>query len=148
MRDTQRSRLYKAEAVLNSFAKPLREIEDLQKYTQRILSRQSVQRRYPNLNPHVKVKRPARGQRRALAYGSRTISLPLWARNEAIVIHEVAHTIAARHHRHEDIAAHGWQFAAIMLTLVKSMMGKEAHDALKASYKAHKVSYLAPRSVK
>ena len=146
MKDMQRQRLYNSEAVLRTFAKPLIEIRDIEKYVERILNRQSVLRRWPDLNQNIRVLKPRRGQRRALAYGSRAISLPLWSRNEAIVIHEVAHTIVSRVYRREVIASHGWQFAMVMLILVKSMMGKEAHDALRQSYKDHKVAYFAPRA--
>jgi putative metallohydrolase (TIGR04338 family) len=143
-RDTQRSRLYKAETALINIAKPLYEVRDVEKYVKRVLARQSILRRYPRTNPNVRVK-DGRGTRRALAYGSHTISLPLWARNEAVVLHELAHTIAVRHYYREKIAGHGWQFAAILLDLVRAMMGKEAHDLLRASFKEHKVRYVAPR---
>jgi putative metallohydrolase (TIGR04338 family) len=143
-RDTQRKRMYTAEHVLDQFAKPLREVSDVEKYVTRVLARQSILRRYPKLNPDVKVK-DGRGTRRALAYGSHAISIPLWARNEGIVLHELAHTIAARHYRPYEIASHGWQFAAIFLDLVKSMMGSAAHDALRAAFKTHKVRYTEPR---
>jgi putative metallohydrolase (TIGR04338 family) len=144
-RDMQKGRVYKAEEVLRRFAKPLREIVEVERYVARVLSRQSILRRYPNLNPDVQVK-DGRGTRRAMAHGARAISLPLWARNDWVTLHELAHTIVSRHYLRVDAAPHGWQYCAIYLDLVMSMMGKEAHDALKASFKAHKVRYTEPRA--
>jgi putative metallohydrolase (TIGR04338 family) len=140
----QRKRVYTAEAVLRTFAKPLREVRDVEKYVTRVLARQSINRKYPDLNPDVRVK-DGRGRRNACAHGSRSISIPLWARNDWIVLHELAHTIVHRHFKRSEAASHGWQFASVFLDLVMSMMGKEAHDALRASFKAHKVRYTEPR---
>ena len=144
-RDMQRARLYKADDVLLPLAKKLPKVRDVEKYVERVLARQSILRRYPLTNRDVKVK-DGGGTRSALAYGSWAISIPLWARNEAIVLHELAHTIVYRHWSRSEAAAHGWQFASVYLVLTKAMMGAAAHDALRASFKAHKVRYTAPRA--
>ena len=72
--------------------------------------------------------------------------MPLWSRNEAIVLHELAHTICQR--EHSDATGHGWQYCAIYLTLTLHAMGREAHDVLKAAFKENRVRYTAPRKRK
>jgi len=44
------------------------------------------------------------------------------------------------------MAWHGWQFCDIYLRLVLYVMGREAHDALKASFKVARIKYRQPRT--
>jgi len=95
-----------------------------------------------------------RGRRRACWQASSyEIKLPHWARTEAVILHEMAHWIVdvakvpprdgsvrfwetqypANH------AAHGVEFAAVLLELVRLQLGADAAKALKASYKARRV---------
>ena len=141
-RDIQRKKVYDAERALLPIAKPLMEVSDVERYIKKNMARKAILRRYPKASRSVNV-RDGRGTRRALAYGTHSISLPLWARNESIVLHEMAHIIAARHF--QGHAGHGWEFCAVMLDLVRFCMGTEAHATLLASYKANKVRYRAPR---
>lgn len=141
-RDNQRQRVYNAERVLIQLAAPLREVRDIERYITKNMARKAILTRYPDASRSVNV-RDGRGTRNAWAYGTHSISLPLWARNEAIVLHEMAHIIANRHF--QGHAGHGWQFCAVMLDLVRFCMGTEAHATLMASYDAHKVRYRAPR---
>jgi putative metallohydrolase (TIGR04338 family) len=141
-RDSQRQRVYNAERALLPLAAPLREVRDVERYIKKNMARKAILRRYPRASLSVNV-RDGRGTRSALAYGTHTISLPLWARNEAIALHEMAHIVTNRHFRGQ--AGHGWEFCAVMLDLVRFCMGTEAHATLLASYKAHKVRYRAPR---
>jgi len=157
-RDTQRSKLYKAEQVLDRFAAPLREVADVEKYIARQMKRATLRARYGTaVDPDrwsLAIK-DGRGTRCALAYGSHAISLPLWARKDWVVLHELAHVIHNRLSRSfggsriaelHGGASHGWQFAAIYLDLVRFCMGAEAHDALKASFKERKVRFRPKRS--
>lgn len=144
LRDTQRKKVYNAEAVLLRFAKPLREITDIEKYLRKQLARKAITSRYPDAAEAMRVK-DGRGTRKALAYGTYAISIPLWARNEAIVLHEAAHVITSRHIDRRKASAHGWQFCETLLVLVRFIMGREAHDALKQSFKDHKVRFSKPR---
>jgi putative metallohydrolase (TIGR04338 family) len=147
LRDSQRSKVYKAERVLLRFAKPLREVSDVERYLKKELKRKAITSRYPDAADAFRVK-DGRGTRRALAYGDHTISIPLWARNEAIVLHEAAHVITTRHINTRQAAAHGWQFCEALLVLVRFIMGAEAHDALKKSFKDNKVRFTKPRERK
>jgi hypothetical protein len=66
-----------------------------------------------------------------------------------IVCHEMAHELNDRtfgvpgdlEHLH---ASHGWRFCAIYLDVVRRVLGVEAHDALKASFKRNKVRFTPP----
>lgn len=146
-RDSQRKKVYRAESVLLRFAKPLREVSDVERFLRKQLKRQAILRRYPDAAEAFRVK-DGRGTRNALAYGTHTISIPLWARNEAIVLHEAAHVITSRHINVRKASAHGWEFCATLLDLVRFIMGREAHDALKQSFKDNKVRFTKPRKRK
>lgn len=142
-RDSQRSRLYKADDALNPFAKLLPTVADVEAYADRLFKSKRLAKKYPRA---ASLGRPrvsdGRGSR--IAKGSvLRISIPLWARNEAIVLHELAHTISRREFG-TQAAGHGWQYASVFLDITKWMMGKEAHDALKAAFKKHKVKYRKP----
>jgi len=80
------------------------------------------------------------------------IKLPHWARTEAVILHEMAHWIVDRAtvprednrgfwrpQYDTDHAAHGKEFAAVLLELVRLQLGAEATTALKKAYKMLKV---------
>lgn len=147
IRDTQRSRVYKAEKAIwpTHMGRPLREVADVQRFIKKQMKRKAITRRYPDAAKTVHVH-DGGGKRAASAYGTWKISLPLWARHELVVIHEMAHIVAHRHYGERNIAGHGWQFCAVLLDLVRFIMGKETHDALKASFKANRVRFTKPRA--
>jgi putative metallohydrolase (TIGR04338 family) len=121
-RDTQRSRVYASDPALIMLAKPLATVADVERFAERVFASKRVQAAFPK---SAKWKRPlvvkdGRGRRRACGwYGG--IAIPIWARNEAVVLHELAHTICQR--EHNWVAGHGWQFCAIYLKLALYMMG-------------------------
>ncbi|MGA1036654.1 MAG: hypothetical protein ACO3VQ_02465 [Ilumatobacteraceae bacterium] len=115
-------------------------IEECQQYVDKIISSKYVQRTW-NLRGTERVRVYAgRGGGKAYhsLFGAGHITLGVWARQEAIVIHEVAHLLAGG-------TRHNWQFCETYLKLVRHFMGKEAHDRLKASFKQHRVKYTKPR---
>jgi putative metallohydrolase (TIGR04338 family) len=80
------------------------------------------------------------------------IKLPQWARTEAVILHEMAHWIVDRAtvpredgqgfwrpQYDRDHAAHGIEFAAVFLELVRLQLGAEATKALKDGYKVKRV---------
>lgn len=147
-RDSQRSKVYKAERESGIFKSSYRfdnreamSIEECQQYVDKIISSKYVQRTW-NLRGNERVSVVV-GRGGGMAYnspfGAGHISLGVWARQEAIVIHEVAHLLAG------DRARHNWQFCETYLKLIRHFMGKEAHDRLKASFKQHRVKYTKPR---
>jgi Spy/CpxP family protein refolding chaperone len=76
------------------------------------------------------------------------IKMPTWSRSKAVIIHEIAHHCADEAYGVSDVAAHGWQFAATFLELATHELGAESGDALKKSFKEHRVRYRAPRQRK
>jgi len=69
------------------------------------------------------------------AFGGRRITLGTWARNEAIILHELAHCLAPYKTKH------GAEFAGIFLFLVKNAFGADIAKQLRESYKTHRVKY-------
>lgn len=163
-RDSQRGKLYKAEReALQKLAKPLPTVQDIERYLKRQSKRTTLSSRYGNAVDVIDWKlqvTDGRGTRHGYAHGSYKIGMPLFARNDWYTLHEWAHIIHSRistawfgpnGRRHLDVgsrtqelkggAAHGWQYAAIYIDLVHFCMGKDAADALKASFKKHKVRF-------
>lgn len=156
-RDQQRSRVYKAEKVLSKFAEPLPKVNDVERYVKEVWKSKRVQNAFPKaVRPYVHgfgqtygsepTVKDGRGIRKAKGH-QHWIAIPLWARNSYIVTHELAHTITRREHG-TKVAGHGWQYCEIYLTLVLYMLGREAHDVLKASFKQHRVRFTKPRERK
>jgi len=146
-RDNQRAKLYRADDALKPFACPLPTVKDVEGYTAKVWASKRVQAAYPKATrdrePTVK---DGRGTR--IARGGRySINIPLWARNEAVVLHELAHTVTRRTYG-PYVAGHGWEFCSVFLTIVLYMMGREAHDAFKASMKANRVKFRQPKTRK
>jgi putative metallohydrolase (TIGR04338 family) len=158
MRDSQRKRVYTAERAAfpdcSETSDPtLPTVEDIERYVKKVWGSKRVQAAFPRSTLHysrVPEVADGRGCRRAIAYGTYQITIPKWARREWVVLHELAHIIVERERLHpkNEIADHGWHFCEVYLKLVLYMMGREAHDALKASFKKHKVKFTQPRERK
>lgn len=143
--DSQKGKLYKAEKVLAPMSKRLPEVKDIEKFVKKALGRATIQRRYGrHLRQSIQVKPGRNGSSATGGYWS--IKMPPWSRTEYIVLHELAHTLTQRIHGFK-IAGHGWQYAGIYLDLVRYVMGKEAGDALKASFREHKVRFRPKKKV-
>ena len=145
-RDSQRSRVYKAERAIRKEygGKHFRETADVERYIKKQFARKTITRRYGDIGQHI-TAHDGRGRGRAGAWGYNDITLPKWTRFELMIIHEVAHLMTNRLHG-LNTAGHGWQFCSIYLDLVRFILGKEAHAALKASFKAHKVKFKKPQT--
>ena len=95
--------------------------------------------------PGLTMKGPsARGGAWATPQGN--IAFGPGALNLRVVLHELAHVICGRH-ENAGLASHGRRWVRIYLELVLMVMGKEAHDELKAAFKAHGVKYLPLRKM-
>lgn len=148
LRDTQRSKVYAAEnKALKAFAVPLATVPEMEKFVERVRKRATLVRRYgPELARSIRVG-DGRMRRRA-AGNAAGIYMPRWSRLNWIVLHELAHTLSIRKHGRQNIAGHGREFCAVYIDLVRYMIGKEAADALKASFVEHGVKYKKRRIVK
>lgn len=67
-------------------------------------------------------------------YGYRITVAQRHRRTEAVILHEVAHTLTGN-----DCQDHGPEFAAILLELVRGIMGPEHAATLRASFREHRV---------
>jgi putative metallohydrolase (TIGR04338 family) len=143
-RDSQRSRVYKSDKALVAIAKPLPSVEEVERYVRRVFGMKRIADAFPKSRVSTWLPEVRDGRGRRSAAGCAGFStMPTWSRNEAIVLHELAHTICQR--EHGDASGHGWQFCSIYLTLTLHAMGREAHDVLKAAFKANRVKFTAPR---
>ena len=129
-RDTQRSRLYAAEEAtgLNPWQQTIPNA-DLQTWVDDVLDRRAIRSRWGVRQVRVELTH-GRG---AHAWGSGVIRASRAGRNEYVLLHEIAHTLT-----HGE-TAHGPEFAGVLLFLVKTVMGREAHATLLASMRKHKV---------
>lgn len=149
-RDSQKSKLYKAEAALNPWRGPHHQIllkdlrtssgthgkyssiEGCQEYVDNLTQQRWFQSRWGQRR--IEVRNKAYGA--ASGYTNSHICLPPWSRIERVILHEVAHTLTPRHH-----AAHGPEFAAVFITLVDNHMGRHIGTALRKSFTANRVKY-------
>ena len=164
-RDSQVNRLYAAEKILRcGLSKPVttwkrgatkderkKMLKDAQAFVDRVMARKYIKRKYPNASMYRITVRGTKASRRAVAWTvSGTIDLPFngeWGWHEDVLLHEIAHILDYRDYWRRDgsRAYHDWRFAQIYLDLVRNVMGKEAHDALRKSFKANRVRYTEPR---
>jgi hypothetical protein len=144
VRDSQRSKVYTAEDVLGPKTQTIA-LSDCRALVRRVWASKRARESWPKAfagwsKPHVRHKHHGNA-----AGGAQGISLPRWSWTPHIVLHELAHTITRRHYG-VYVAGHGWEFCSVYLRLVHLFMGRAAHDALKASFKQHKVKFRAPRT--
>lgn len=146
VRDNQRSKLYASESFLYDIGKgkfengfittltPKSSIHDCQMYVNLLAEEYWFRQRWGKRTFRVESKRGG-----GRSFDSGRIQLGTWARNEAVVLHEVAHCLVQRE-RH-GLAGHGPEFAGVYLFLVRQHFGKEVANQLRASFKTHKVRY-------
>ena len=132
MRD-QAGRLYAAEAATIKVSNNAMTLKECQQFVDKVLARKYVQANYPWHLPIV--VHDGRGRRNACAtfrHWNYAILLPKWARNEFVILHEIAHHISRGD-------GHGPQFATCLLDLVRNVMGKEEAELLQAGFALHGV---------
>ena len=148
IRDNQRSRHYASErflydagkTVFNKGSKTYKEysfnltkqssIHDCQRYLDTICDQFWFKQRFGERKIYIES-----GRNGGKAFGSRRITLGTWARNEAIILHELAHCLAPHQTKH------GAEFAGVFLFLVKNAFGADKAKELRESYKTHRVKY-------
>lgn len=148
LRDSQRSKVYAAEraSIQSAPEERFRNLSDIEHYLVKMISSAWWQRRYPVRSIAVK---SGAGTRNAMGTNySRTrgmISIPLWARQETVILHEVAHVVAGA--TYGSIPAHGREFCKVFLDLIRWRMGDEAWRSLKDEFRERKVKHtLASRT--
>lgn len=136
-RDTQRSKLYRAEracrAIVGDVA--IRDRLTAWAFIEKVERDKWFRRTYGRWTFRIS---DGRGTSIARGGGGR-LNLPRWSRTPMVMLHEIAHNVVGAHH------AHDWVFAATFLRLVRHFMGKDVHDRLRASFRTFRVRYKAPR---
>ena len=146
-RDNQKSRHYAAERFLYDAGKTViklnskrvpdltfnltkqSSIHDCQSYLNIICDQYWFRQRFGERKIYIESGRGG-GQ----AFGTRKIKLGTWARNEAVILHELAHCLTPNN-------KHGAEFAGVFLFLVKNAFGADIAKQLRESYKTHRVKY-------
>lgn len=148
-RDSQRSKLYRAESLAKIRGQEFPEVVDVEAYLTKCFSHRWFHRHYPEIRFF-----DVRDGRRRRAAGGRGVGatcrlwLPRWARSEGVILHELAHGVAditCDYQNNDDMAPHGWQFAEIFLDLVRHFMGAAAGERLRKSFRANRVRYYPPK---
>ena len=141
IRDNQRSRVYEAERTAHTRTRGgdiwTQDFPNdrLQARVDEILAMRAIQSRWGR-----RIVRVELGRGGGRAYGSTHISLGVNARNDWVIVHELAHSLVERRDDiNREVAPHGPEFAGVLLFLTKTVMGKEAHDNLLAEFKRLKV---------
>ncbi|MBO92306.1 MAG: hypothetical protein CMM27_10365 [Rhodospirillaceae bacterium] len=76
--------------------------------------------------------------------GDKRIQMSDYHANEMICLHELAHAVCQ--YEFGTGVKHHWQFCMVYLKLVGNVMGVEARNILRQSFKDHKVKYTKPRA--
>lgn len=145
-RDSQRAKVYRSDRSLIGWTKlttplgsdPLMTLPEVTKLVNKVADSAYVIKKY-GIHHSMDVM-DGRGRRSAFGSPSGVVGFPKWSRSPGIVMHEMAHVYTPRR-----AAAHGWQFCAIYLDLVRHFMGKEAEATLKAAFKKNGVKFTKPR---
>ncbi len=149
LRDSQRLRLYRAEATLRGAKLP--HLDHCRAFLAEVVADPWWRERFPRLGPaDVPDLRPGSGARRAFfrielppphGTGRPSITLPRRYRTQHVVLHEMAHwALEGR----EDIAPHGPTFARLLLDLTEHVRGARAAQVLAEHYAEERVRVGAP----
>lgn len=140
-RDTQRSRLYRAETPLPG--RRFATLAECAHYRDSVVGSLWWATAFPDPMldlAHAPRLRPGQGARSAFFRleldGEPTITLPRRYRTAGVILHELAHWAL---HRRFDIALHGPEFARVLLDLTGAFGGDERAARLAASYAEHRV---------
>lgn len=134
--DSQKSKVYVAESQF-------RQTTYTSKYSNRISTSISDCQLYVDLVCNETWFRARFGERKirveagrngGIAYGYK-MTLGIWARQETVILHEIAHCVAP------SGIKHGAEYAGIFMFLVKQMFGNEAATHLRDCYKQNRVRY-------
>lgn len=123
-RDSQRSRVYAWERRANPaiYRATWASLDEVQAFALPIW--RSERGRYglaKSASPSI--ERPSWGQRAALAHDDHRITLPKWARNPWIVLHELAHRLAVGDR-------HGPRFVGVLIGLLCRHDGRDADELM------------------
>ena len=131
-RDGQRARLYRAEGEVAS-GRRLPTVERMQAYVDGLARADWFVDRWGERAFEV---RPGFGHRRATADRNGILQMPKWARSELVLLHEVAHCLTP-----VTCAAHGPEYAGVLLALARRGMGPATAQALEDAFARQRVRW-------
>ncbi len=129
-RDGRRSKVYDAERQV-SRGRRFNSISEAQEFIDGVLRQRWFRSRWGVRRVPVVAKHHGRATGQ---YGG-AIELPAWSWCEAVALHELAHVLISSHR----VAAHGKEWVACYLLLVRYVMGNEHHKALRAAMVARNI---------
>ena len=137
-RDSQRSRVYRAETPLPS--SPLPGLPACATFADRVVGSLWWQARFPDLGLGSMPRfRPGNGARQAFFREDEdgpTITLPRRYRTKGVVLHELVHWAL---HREVDLPHHGRTFTRVLVDATLEFGGPERADALLTSFRTFRV---------
>ncbi|HEX3623004.1 MAG TPA: hypothetical protein VHT97_11875 [Acidimicrobiales bacterium] len=131
-RDSQRSRLYRAEGEVDA-GRRLPTVERMQAWVDALAATDWFLARWGERAFDV---RPGFGHRRATADQHGVLQMPKWARTELVLLHEVAHCLTPA-----TCAAHGPEYAGVLLALARRGMGPATAQALEDAFDVSRVRW-------
>ncbi|MDQ3897873.1 MAG: hypothetical protein M3326_11655 [Actinomycetota bacterium] len=131
-RDSQRARLYRAEGEVRT-GRGLPTVETMQAYVDALLGADWFLARWGTRRFEV---RPGFGHRRATANEHGVLQMPKWARTELVLLHEVAHCLTPL-----TAAAHGPEYAGVLLALARRAMSPGTAQSLEDAFARHRVRW-------
>lgn len=141
-RDSQRSKVYKAEHMLMEHSQNGMSIEDVREFVDKIMDSNWLDGKYPRAYGYGKViVKDGRGRRKAggcFAY----ITMPKWSRSRLVVLHELAHSITERQYGCRFIAPHGREYCSIFISLTRRWMSKDVGRRLKVAFRLCRVKHI------
>ena len=137
-RDSQRSRVYRAETPLGGRRLPT--LPDCAAFADEVVGSLWWMARFPTRDlAHVPRLRPGNGARQAFYRedpGHPTITLPRRYRTSGVVVHELVHWALADA---VDLPNHGRTFTRVLLEATTEFMGTAKREILASGYTEHKV---------
>lgn len=131
-RDSQRARLYRAEGDVDA-GRRLPTVERMQAYVDGLAAADWFVARWGARRFDV---RPGFGHRRATADAEGVLQMPKWARTELVLLHEVAHCLTPA-----TAAAHGPEYAGVLLALTRRAMGPATAQRLEDAFARQRVAW-------
>ncbi|MBK5289984.1 MAG: hypothetical protein JJE46_16135 [Acidimicrobiia bacterium] len=145
-RDSQRSRVYRAETPLGGRRFPM--IPDCAAFVDEVVGSLWWNARFPMRDlATVPRLRPGNGARQAFFReepSGPTITLPRRYRTAGVIIHELAHWALADA---EDLPNHGRTFTRLLMDATAEFMGEPKRELLAAGYAEHRVHIGPPPRV-
>jgi putative metallohydrolase (TIGR04338 family) len=151
-RDTYRQKVYRAERIAFAgtsgypprYGRRIEKVPDIQAYIDKLVASAWFRRRWGRTGYRAIRIHP--GKRHTRATGdpwTGIIQLPIWARSEAVILHELAHVLCPT-----EAPWHGWEFLQIQLELIDHQLGKMAADVYKHELTLQGAKWRQPRGKK